>query len=423
MLGLYKFLIKILFPFFFIFILIRRFSLKEHKVRYKEKLMSSYFNPIKKSNFLIWFHAASVGEVMSVFPIIDKMKDDKRLSFLITTLTKSSSVIVEKKFMKNRNIVHRFLPLDNDKLVETFLKKWKPDLSIFVDSEIWPNFITKIKKNNIPLILINARITGKSFKRWMLLPNFAKKIFGCFDICLPSNKDTENFLKILKVRKIKNIGNLKFCSSMSSDSLDKKNLKTLESFNIWCAASTHSPEEEFCLNTHKYLSKDIKNLLTIIIPRHISRVEKIAKIFGKEGIQYQILKDNDEIKKNTSVLIVNSFGILPKFFKVCKSVFIGKSTIQKLKFDSGQNPIEAAKEGCKIYHGPYVENFSDIYNFLKENKICKLISSPDELAINLREDFNSEQYINKNDNIEKINLIGNRILNLTIKEINEFIKI
>ena len=146
MLGLYKFLIKILFPFFFIFILIRRFSLKEHKVRYKEKLMSSYFNPIKKSNFLIWFHAASVGEVMSVFPIIDKMKDDKRLSFLITTLTKSSSVIVEKKFMKNRNIVHRFLPLDNDKLVETFLKKWKPDLSIFVDSEIWPNFITKIKK-------------------------------------------------------------------------------------------------------------------------------------------------------------------------------------------------------------------------------------------------------------------------------------
>ena len=123
------------------------------------------------------------------------------------------------------------------------------------------------------------------------------------------------------------------------------------------------------------------------------------------------------------MLIVNSFGILPKFFKVCKSVFIGKSTIQKLKFDSGQNPIEAAKEGCKIYHGPYVENFSDIYNFLKENKICKLISSPDELAINLREDFNSEQYINKNDNIEKINLIGNRILNLTIKEINEFIKI
>ena len=165
----------------------------------------------------------------------------------------------------------------------------------------------------ISLILINARITGKSFKRWMLLPNFAKKIFGCFDICLPSNKDTENFLKILKVRKIKNIGNLKFCSSMSSDSLDKKNLKTLESFNIWCAASTHSPEEEFCLNTHKYLSKEIKNLLTIIIPRHISRVEKIAKIFGKEGIQYQILKDNDEIK-NTSVLIVNSFGILPKFF-------------------------------------------------------------------------------------------------------------
>ena len=158
---------------------------------------------------MIWFHVASVGEAMSILPLIENFDQEKKINkILITTITLSSAQILKKKLIQNRKVIHQFLPLDVPKFVNKFLKHWSPNLSIFVDSEIWPNLIFETKKRNIPLLLVNGRITKKSFSRWRFLHTFSKKIFEKFDLCIVANEETENYLKILGAQNIKNYGNL-----------------------------------------------------------------------------------------------------------------------------------------------------------------------------------------------------------------------
>ena len=150
-----------------VYLILRKLKKKEHPNRYKEKLSNIEINRPKGS--LIWLHMASVGETISVIPLIEKFeKDEKIQSILLTTLTVSSSDVIKKKFNNNKKIIHQFAPLDIPNLVNKFLKHWSPNLSIFIDSEIWPNLITEIKKNDIPLVLVNARITKKTFLRWKI---------------------------------------------------------------------------------------------------------------------------------------------------------------------------------------------------------------------------------------------------------------
>ena len=185
----------------------RKLKKKEDPSRWKEKL--SKINSSRGEGCLIWFHVASVGEAMSVLPLISYFIKDKKINrILITSITLSSGRVLEKKFNDNQKVVHQYLPLDIPILVKKFLNHWKPDLSIFIDSEVWPNIILSISKKKIPLLLVNARITKKSFLRWKIAKKFAKKIFEKFDLCLVSNKESENFLKILGAQNIKNYGNL-----------------------------------------------------------------------------------------------------------------------------------------------------------------------------------------------------------------------
>ena len=174
-------------------------------------------------------------------------------------------------------VIHQFLPLDISCLTNKFLEHWKPNLSIFIDSEIWPNLILQISEKKIPLLLINARITKKSFTRWKLIINFAKKIFEKFDLCIASNKESENFLKILGAKNIKNYGNLKFSNIKTNlnNKLDSDFFNKIKNRKIWCAASTHPTEEILCAKSHLKIKKNYNNILTIIIPRHIDRIKKI----------------------------------------------------------------------------------------------------------------------------------------------------
>ena len=196
----YKFFAYLFYPFASIYLYFRKIKKKEDPLRYKEKL--SKINISRGEGFLIWFHVASVGEAMSILPLIDSfMKDQNINKILITSMTLSSGKILDKKFNQNPNVIHQFLPLDIPILINKFLEHWKPNLSIFIDSEVWPNLILGISKRKIPLLLINARITKKSFLRWKLNINFAKKIFGKFDLCLTSNEESEGYLKILGAKK------------------------------------------------------------------------------------------------------------------------------------------------------------------------------------------------------------------------------
>ena len=418
---LYKVLTYLFYPFASTYLRIRKLKNKEDKVRYIEKL--SKINIKRNEGFLIWFHVASVGEAMSILPLIENCIENEKIStILITSITLSSGKILEKRYKNNTKIIHQFLPLDVPIFTKKFLNYWRPNLSIFVDSEIWPNLILQTKKKKIPLILINARITEKSFKRWKLIISFAKKIFEKFDLCMAANKESEEFLKILGAKNIKNYGNLKFSQLKKNFNykLEINFLNKIQNRKIWCAASTHPNEEVLCAKSHLKIKKNYDNILTIIIPRHIDRAKKVKEELLSLNLNVVFYSNSNELDKNTDVLIIDSYGESLKFYNIAKYVFVGKSLSKNLMINSGQNPIEPAKLGCKIFHGPNVTNFNEIYEYLKTLGITKKVSNSDELAVSLIEEFNQ----NKAKNVEistKIDNYGQNIFNNVIMELKKYI--
>ena len=194
----------------------------------------------------------------------------------------------------------------------------------------------------------------------------------------------------------------------------------IKTIKFWCAVSTHDGEDIFCLKVHANLKSKQKNLITIIIPRHINRAENIGNLCKKLNLKYRVLSKHDKIKTDDEIIIVNSYGVVTNYLKLCKSVFIGKSIIKKLKPSGGQNPIEAAKLGCKIYHGPYIYNFQEIYKLLNEYKITKEIKDIKELSSNLNYDFDNPKSIDEK-KINDINYLGREILNNSYSEIIKFL--
>ncbi len=421
MILLYRIITNLLYPFLVIFIYLRKKRKKEDPVRFREKIFSSHFNvEEKKNDKLFWFHAASIGEVKSIVPIINELNSDKRkFKFLITTTTLSSSEIAKNELKGISNTYHRFFPLDVNFLIEQFLKKWKPDIIFLVDSEIWPNLIFGAKKFGVPMVLINARITAKTSKRWMRFPGVAKKIFNSFSLCLASNLETKNFLKNLEVKNVKFYGNIKLAYRIDVNKIKNKNKNILVNKRFWLAASTHVGEDEFCLKTHLLLKKKYSDIISIIAPRHIRRSKDIKALSETFNLNTQILNKDERIEENKEIIIINSFGILQDYFKYTKSVFMGKSILEKLKKVGGQNPIDAAKLGCKIYHGPYIYNFEEVYKILEKNNISSMIKSPEELSANLVKDLSNIQ--KENEKISYIiNSLGEKTLIDTMEEIKKF---
>ena len=417
----YRFFTYLFYPFAPIYLYFRKIRKKEDSISYREKL--SKIEISREEGFLIWFHVASVGEAMSILPLIESCMEEKKINkILLTSITLSSGKILKKRFNQNAKVIHQFLPLDISVWTSKFLEHWKPNLSIFIDSEIWPNLISQISEKKIPLLLINARITKKSFKRWKLIISFAKKIFEKFDLCIVSNKESENFLKILGAKNIKNYGNLKF-SNIKNDlnkKLDSDFFNKIKNRKIWCAASTHPTEEILCARSHLKIKESYNNILTIIIPRHIDRIEKIRKELSNLNLKIVLYSKLDQIDINTDILLIDSYGETSKFYNISKCAFIGKSTIKSLIMDSGQNPIEPARLGCKIFHGPNVSNFVEIYEYLRTLGVTKQVNNSNELSISLIEEF--EENKGEKSNIkEEIHNYGQNILNNVIEELKKYI--
>ena len=417
----YKFITYLFYPFALIYLQFRKIKKKEDPIRYKEKL--SKINIARGEGFLIWFHVASVVEAMSVLPLINScLKYEKINKILITSITLSSGKILDKKFSQNPNVVHQFLPLDIPILTKKFLEHWKPNLSIFIDSEIWPNLILDTSKRKIPLLLINARITKKSYIRWKFILNFSKKVFEKFDLCLTSNEESEGFLKILGAKNIKNYGNLKF-SKIEADLINKLDpdfLNKIKNRKIWCCASTHPTEETLCAKSHLKIKEKYNNILTIIIPRHIDRVEEIYKELSKLNLKIILSSNLGQMDAKTDLILVDSYGESLKFYSISKYVFLGKSLSTALIKDSGQNPIEPARLGCKIFHGPHVSNFVEIYKYFNKLGITKEVKNSNELSLSLVEEF-VEDKPKSPEIIEKIETYGQNILNNVTMEIKKYI--
>ena len=417
----YRFFTYLFYPFAPIYLYFRKIKKKEDSISYKEKL--SRIETAREEGFLIWFHVASVGEAMSILPLIESCIEEKKIDkILLTSITLSSGNVLKKRFSQNVKVFHQFLPLDISVWTNKFLDHWKPNLSIFIDSEIWPNLISQISKKKIPLLLINARITKKSFDRWKLIIGFAKKIFEKFDLCIASNKESESFLKILGAKNIKNYGNLKFSKIKTelNNKLDSDFLIKIENRKIWCGASTHPTEEILCAKSHLKIKEKYKNILTIIIPRHIDRIKTIYEELSKLNLKIVLSSNLGQVDAKTDVILVDSYGESLKFYNISKYVFLGKSLTTSLTKDSGQNPIEPARLGCKIFHGPYVSNFAEIYKYFNELRISKEVNSSNELSLSLVEEFKDNKP--KNPEIaEKIKIYGQNILNNVTMEIKKYI--
>ena len=407
--NFFLFLLLLISPFILI---IRIFLGKEDRNRFKEKY--GFLAKNNKPNETIWIHGASVGEILSIIPIIMRFEKDKKIKrILITSSTTSSSHILSK--FKFKKTIHQFYPFDLNFLTKHFINHWKPKLAIFVDSEIWPNMFNNLYKKKIPLILLNARITKKSFNRWKFFPNFSKKIFEKITIALPQNMESKKYLKLLGTKNIKLIGNLKFFGGLQKDNI--KNLILKKKFSkriVFCAASTHRTEELFIGKVHKELKLEIKNLITIIIPRHINRKKEIIDELNNIGLNSQLHTSQKKLSKGTDIYIVDTYGESAKFYSLSKLTFLGGSLIPH----GGQNPLESAREGNYILYGPHIENFKEVYEMLEKLKVTTRVNSIKKMKSVVRQKIN---FLQRNTVNKKLKYLGDKILNKNLYEIKKFI--
>ena len=384
---------------------------KENPKRFLEKF--SFLKKKRKKGKLIWFHCSSVGEFLSIVPLLEKLEKDKNIkNILLSTTTLSSSKIFSK--FKFKKTVHQFYPIDNKFIINRFLDHWRPSSVFFVESEIWPEMIKNLKKREINIYLLNARISKNSFKKWKYFRSIATDIFNKFNFIYPQNKETLNYLKYFKVKNLKILGNLKFSETEKINKnkyLNKRFIKR----KIFCAASTHPNEEEIISNIHINLKKDLNNLVTVIIPRHIERTREIIEMLNRKNLGYVLHSEKKGLTNSTDVYLVDTYGESKAFYALSKVVFLGGSLVLR----GGQNPLEPIRYGCYIVHGKHTFNFTEIYNMLKK----KRLSFEAKNFLQLRNLIHS-LFIKSKNNRKKINKfkkIGKNILNQNYTEIKVLI--
>ena len=414
MLLFYRILINLVLLLSPIIILFRIIKKKEHPTRFLEKLGISSKNRMQGK--VIWFHGSSVGEVLSIMPLIERLeKNSKVKQIVITSSTLSSSKVLEK--YKLNKTVHQFFPIDANLIIKKFLNYWKPTAVFFVESEIWPNTIQNLHKRNIKIALLNARITNKTFTKWFKFKSFSKDIFNKFDLCLCQNKETKLYLKKLGSKNIKNLGNLKFSESKKIKKINKiKNFKLLNNKNIlFGGISTHYDEEIFCGKVHLELKNKYKKFISIIIPRHVNRAESIKNDLENLKLKVHLHSSKINIENDTDIYLVDTYGETKSFLNMCKVVYLGGSIIKR----GGQNPLEAARSGCKVIHGSNVDNFKEIYALLNNIGVSSKINGVKDAKIKIIKNLKTN--VKQKKNIVKINQLGRKILNSINLEIRNLI--
>lgn len=353
--NIYKLISNLLIIPIIIFFILRFFIGKETFKSLTQKF-SIYKYKIKREGKLVWINAVSIGESkvgVTISNIIKSKYSD--YDVLLTTSTISSYKLL-KSMDLNLTIV--YAPIDISIIVNRFINLWKPSIAIFVESEIWPSTFSILKNKQIKLKILNARISENSFNKWNQFNSFSKEIFKLIDECYVQDKHSERRFSKLGVKKIFRIPNIKFLTKkpgFSKSEFTKFNAILKKKFVI-TIFSTHEGEENMIIESLDYLINNKKNLFIIIIPRHVKRTHSIEKTLKKIRISYALRSKPTKSIKNKKVLLVDSFGELPLFFKLSKIAIVGGSFFNK----GGQNPIEASFFDCSVIFGPYMSNFSDI---------------------------------------------------------------
>lgn len=337
------------------FLLLKRLSNSlEEKERYQERFGKSLLHrPVGK---LIWLHGASVGESLSLLPIIERIRaTSPNAHFLITTTTVSSAKIIGSRLPSN--CVHQYIPYDAKAFVKRFLNYWKPQAAILVESELWPNIILGLKKRGVPTFLLNARLSDKSFRNWKRFAFVARSFLNSFQNIYTQSDVFTQLYKRLGVTNVETLGNIKTISAPLP--CDESELNFWQSYinnrPCWIAASTHENEEEKIIKIHKKLKEKIPNLVTIIAPRHVERCDRLLEQFYDLPIsRFSNPVDTDEI------ILVDRYAKLGIFYRLCLVTFIGNSLIEK---GGGHNPLEPAVLGSLPVWGKNFQNFNDMQPF------------------------------------------------------------
>jgi 3-deoxy-D-manno-octulosonic-acid transferase len=308
---------------------------------------------------LVWIHGASVGEVLAAAALIERLRA-LNLRILLTSGTVTSAAIVAKRFPPD--IIHQYVPYDSPRYVARFLDHWKPSLALFIESDLWPNLILQAASRRLPMVLINGRMSPRSFPRWRRARNTISALLETFEVCLAqSETDAERFAA-LGARNVITTGNLKL--DVAAPPADPARLEKLMAMTrgrpVIAAASTHPGEEEILIETHRTLAGFFPGLLTVIVPRHPDRGNAVAGLVASSGLRFAQRSREELPAANTDIYIADTLGELGLFYRLAPIVFMGGSLIPH----GGQNPIEAVKLDAAIVHGPHVFNFSDVFEAL-----------------------------------------------------------
>ena len=340
----------------------------------------------RPSGFLVWFHAASVGEVNAALPVISQITSSRPdVQILLTTATVTSARLARMRLPKGA--LHQYVPLDRGRYMNRFLDHWRPDLAVLVESEIWPNLVLETKARKIPLLLINARMSTSTFKSWRRRPGLSRPIFSAFDLILAQNESLAERFAQIGAPNARAVGNLKADAPPPPvDEAGKGELATaLSGRPVWLAASTHPGEEEMIGAAHLEIKKVLPEIATIIVPRHPERGRSVRETLRTQGLHAALRSGGDLIDTNTDVYVADTIGELGLFYALAPVAFIGGSLVEH----GGQNPVEAIKLGTAVLSGPYVQNFRDTYTELMKAGGVRKVEDADTLAsavLNLLQD-------------------------------------
>jgi len=315
----------------------------------------------RPSGFLAWFHAASVGEANAALPVIDAIAAGRpEIRMLLTTGTVTSARLARDRLP--RGVLHQYVPLDNQTFVQRFLTHWRPDLAVLVESEIWPNLVLETKARDIPLLLINGRISSSSYKRWRRRPGLSRPLFRAFDLVLAQNGRLAQRFAKLGVSRTLDVGNLKAdAPPPPADLPGRRQLDAaLDGRTVWLAASTHPGEDEKVMGAHLKMKIARPDLLTIIVPRHPERGPLIAEQLRAANFKVALRSLGEVPVADTDIYVADTIGELGLFYAIAPVAFVGGSLVER----GGQNPVEPIKLGAAVLTGPHWRNFRDSYSEL-----------------------------------------------------------
>lgn len=372
----YQIIRRILQPFILILMMIGG-----KKGEFLKKRLKQDFSSLKKEEY-IWVHCSSVGEINLSETLIKKLLDNRKERILLTMFTDTGIGVARDKFVKNERVDIFYFPLDDRKNILDILKRIKLNLLILVETEIWPNLITEIGKKS-KVIIVNGRISDRSFKRYQKLSSYLKKIFLYVDrFYMQSDEDSRRIIEIgAEKSRVETLGNLKFDISFQKyNDEERKELQSLfnvDSRKFFTAGSSRSGEYEILLDTFK----NLKNTLLVLVPRHIERTPKIEEIIKEYGFSYKKYSELESKKEKTDIIIVDKIGILRKIYSITDIAFVGGTLVNI----GGHSLLEPLFYGKTPIFGPYLQNVKEISREILELGLGYKVTNVNEFLEAIKE--------------------------------------